>query len=183
LNLHWLSCNTSSGKSTCDDLFKNLKNPYYIGDNPALTQSSGWLMRGDLNRVYMLLLLSQQTMLLLLSTFARENNLRLVVKGGGHSYQGTSNSADSLLIWTRAMNKIVLHESFVAQGCETKQAAQPAVTIEAGAMWLQTYDAVTTKGGRYVQGGGCATVGVAGLIQSGGFGSFPSIMVWLLLHY
>jgi FAD/FMN-containing dehydrogenase len=33
-------------------------------------------------------------------------------------------------------------------------------------------DAVTTKAGRYVQGGGCATVGVAGLIQSGGFGSF-----------
>ena len=32
--------------------------------------------------------------------------------------------------------------------------------------------AVTTKAGRYVQGGGCATVGVAGLIQSGGFGSF-----------
>src|SRR6266436_287685 len=26
--------------------------------------------------------------------------------------------------------------------------------------------------GRYVQGGGCVTVGVAGLIQSGGFGSF-----------
>ncbi len=38
--------------------------------------------------------------------FARENNLRLVVKGGGHSYQGTSNSADSLLIWTRGMNAI-----------------------------------------------------------------------------
>ena len=30
----------------------------------------------------------------------------------------------------------------------------------------------TTKAGRYVQGGGCTTVGVAGLIQSGGFGSF-----------
>ncbi|MBV9065585.1 MAG: BBE domain-containing protein [Methylobacteriaceae bacterium] len=28
------------------------------------------------------------------------------------------------------------------------------------------------KGGRYVQGGGCLTVGVAGLIQGGGFGSF-----------
>jgi FAD/FMN-containing dehydrogenase len=36
----------------------------------------------------------------------------------------------------------------------------------------QTYDAVTPKGGRYFQGGGCMTVGVAGLIQSGGFGSF-----------
>src|SRR4030088_2067739 len=28
------------------------------------------------------------------------------------------------------------------------------------------------RGGRYVQGGGCITVGVAGLIQGGGFGSF-----------
>jgi FAD/FMN-containing dehydrogenase len=37
---------------------------------------------------------------------------------------------------------------------------------------MHVYNAVTTKGGRYVQGGGCATVGVAGLIQSGGFGSF-----------
>ncbi|MEJ7675420.1 MAG: FAD-binding protein [Chitinophagaceae bacterium] len=37
---------------------------------------------------------------------------------------------------------------------------------------MQAYEAVTTKAGRYVQGGGCATVGVAGLIQSGGFGSF-----------
>ncbi len=39
-------------------------------------------------------------------------------------------------------------------------------------MWGQVYDAVTTKAGRYVQGGGCMTVGVAGLIHSGGFGSF-----------
>src|SRR6201987_5670390 len=36
----------------------------------------------------------------------------------------------------------------------------------------QRFSAVTTKNSRYVQGGGCATVGVAGLIQSGGFGSF-----------
>jgi hypothetical protein len=39
-------------------------------------------------------------------------------------------------------------------------------------MWGHAYDAVTTKAGRYVQGGGCLTVGVAGLVQSGGFGSF-----------
>ncbi len=37
---------------------------------------------------------------------------------------------------------------------------------------MHAYNAVTTVAGRYVQGGGCATVGVAGLIQSGGFGSF-----------
>src|SRR5262249_55897620 len=28
------------------------------------------------------------------------------------------------------------------------------------------------QGGKYVQGGGCMTVGLAGLIQGGGFGSF-----------
>jgi hypothetical protein len=41
----------------------------------------------------------------------------------------------------------------------------------AGVVWGHAYAAVS-KAGRYVQGGGCLTVGVAGLIQSGGFGSF-----------
>jgi hypothetical protein len=39
-------------------------------------------------------------------------------------------------------------------------------------MWIDAYTAVTTLAGRYVQGGGCTTVGVAGLVQGGGFGSF-----------
>jgi FAD/FMN-containing dehydrogenase len=72
----------------------------------------------------------------------------------------------------REMNNITLHHAFLAQECEGKQMQQEAVTVEAGATWLSTYDAVTTRGGRYVQGGGCLTVSVAGLIQSGGFGSF-----------
>ncbi|MHB8529079.1 MAG: BBE domain-containing protein [Caulobacteraceae bacterium] len=38
-------------------------------------------------------------------------------------------------------------------------------------MWLHAYQAVTGGAGRYVQGGGCTTVGVAGLTQGGGFGS------------
>ena len=48
----------------------------------------------------------------------------------------------------------------------------PAVSVGAGTLWFHAYDAVTTRGGRYVQGGGCATVGVPGLVQGGGFGSF-----------
>jgi FAD/FMN-containing dehydrogenase len=102
--------------------------------------------------------------------FAREHNLRLVVKGGGHSFHGTSNAPDSLLIWTRAMDKIVLYDAFVPQSCSTPP--KPAVSVGVGAIWLHVYDAVTTRAGRFVQGGGCTTVGVAGLIQSGGFGSF-----------
>lgn len=104
--------------------------------------------------------------------FARDHNLRLVVKGGGHSYQGTSSSADSLLVWTRAMDDVLLHDAFAPQGCSGLLSPQPAVTVGAGAIWGRVYDAVTTRAGRYVQGGGCTTVGVAGLIQSGGFCSF-----------
>jgi FAD/FMN-containing dehydrogenase len=104
--------------------------------------------------------------------FARDHDLRLVVKGGGHSYQGTSNAPDSLLVWTRAMDRIELHEAFVPDGGRGKVAPQPAVTIGAGAIWMSVYNAVTTRAGRYAQGGGCMTVGVAGIIQSGGFGSF-----------
>jgi len=70
------------------------------------------------------------------------------------------------------MNDIALVDAFVPRGCEGKVAPQPAVTVGSGAIWWHVYDAVTTKAGRYVQGGGCATVGVAGLIQSGGFGTF-----------
>ena len=104
--------------------------------------------------------------------FARQNDLRLAVKGGGHSYQGTSNAPDSLLIWTRHMHDIEMHDAFVPQGCGNTMQPQPAVTVGAGTIGLQAYDAVTTKGGKYVQGGGCMTVGLAGLVQSGGFGSY-----------
>ncbi|MEO6669004.1 MAG: FAD-dependent oxidoreductase [Ferruginibacter sp.] len=168
----FISCKTLAGSTSCTELFASLKNPYFIGDNPALTQTSGYQDAWQSEPSVYAVAASSTADVVAAVNFARIHNLRLVVKGGGHSYQGTSNGPDSLLVWTRKMKKIELHDNFVASGCELIQEPQHAVTIEAGALWLQAYDAVTTKGGRYVQGGGCATVGVAGLIQSGGFGSF-----------
>jgi FAD/FMN-containing dehydrogenase len=166
------ACDAASDSAACQKIIQDLKNPYFIGDQPGGTQSSGWVDAWDAAlSVYAVAARSTADVVAAVN-FARENNLRLVIKGGGHSYLGTSNAADSLLIWTRAMNGIVLHDAFIGEGCAATEAPQPAVTIEAGAMWIDAYDAVTTKAGRYVQGGGCATVGVAGLIQSGGFGSF-----------
>jgi FAD/FMN-containing dehydrogenase len=153
-------------------LSDNLRNPYFIGDQPGLTQTFGWVDAWCTKpSVYAVAARNVEDIAEAVK-FARENNLRLVVKGGGHSYQGTSNAPDSLLIWTRHMNDIATHTSYVPQGCEHTVQPQPAVTLGAGTIWMQAYDAVTTKGGKYVQGGGCTTVGVAGLIQSGGFGSF-----------
>ena len=149
-----------------------MKNPYYVGDQPALTQTSGWVDAWTSAPSAYAVAAEKTDDIVAAVNFAREHNLRLVVKGGGHSYQGTSNAADSLLIWTRAMDGIISHDAFIPRGCAGTVAPQPAVTVEAGAMWIQVYGEVTTRGGRYVQGGGCATVGVAGLVQSGGFGSF-----------
>jgi FAD/FMN-containing dehydrogenase len=166
------ACLSSASGAVCQTLAANLKNPYYIGDTPGLTQTLGWVDAWTTKpSVYAVAARSADDIATAVN-FARENNLRLVVKGGGHSYQGTSNAADSLLIWTRHMHDVTLHDGFVAQGCQSLQAPQRAVTVGAGTIWLQAYDAVTTKAGAYVQGGGCTTVGVAGLIQSGGFGSF-----------
>ena len=163
-------CARASSEPTCRQIFRQLKNPYYLGDEVGLTQTLGWVDAWTSQPSVYAVAARTKNHIVAAVNFAREHNLRLVVKGGGHSYQGTSNAANSLLIWTRKMNAITLHDAFIPAGCVGRSAR--AVTVEAGALWGQVYDMVTTHGGRYVQGGGCMTVGVAGLIQSGGFGNF-----------
>ena len=147
-------------------------NPFYIGDQPALTQTSGWLGAWESRPSAWALAAESAQDIATAVDFARRHRVRLVVKGGGHSYQGTSCGADTLLVWTRRMNGIELHDAFLPAGARPGMAPEHAVSIGAGAMWIDAYDAVTTRGGRYVQGGGCTTVGVAGLVTGGGFGSF-----------
>lgn len=152
------------------DAKKLLSNPFYVGDQPGLTQSSGWLDAWRSSPSAYMVAAESAADVAAAVRFAREHNLRLVVKGRGHSYLGGSSAPDSLLIWTRRMDKVMLHDAFVPAG--SNAAGVPAVSTGAGCMWLHAYQAVTTGAGRYVQGGGCTTVGVAGLVQGGGFGSF-----------
>src|SRR5271165_3602387 len=166
------ACVGASSDTTCAQIFKELKNPYYLGDEVGLTQSLGWVGAWTSEPSVYAVAAKTTADVVAAVNFARKNNLRLVVKGGGHSYQGSSNATDSLLIWTRQMNAVTLHDAFVGVGCEGRAEPQPAVSIEAGAIWGHVYNAVMTKAGRYVQGGGCLTVGVAGLVLGGGFGSF-----------
>ncbi|VTU18302.1 FAD-binding protein [Variovorax sp. PBL-E5] len=165
-----LIASRSADAASRDALFATLRNPWLLGDSVGLTQTLAWVDAWTSQPSAYAVAATSSADVAAAVDFARRHRLRLVVKGGGHSYQGTSNAPDSLLVWTRAMNRIELHEGFVASGCA--DAPQPAVTVGAGAVWGPVYDAVTTRGGRYVQGGGCLTVGVAGLVQSGGFGSF-----------
>ncbi len=164
-------CVGGTPDANCEQLFRELKNPYYLGDEVGLTQSLGWVGAWTSEpSVYAVAAKTTQDVVAAVN-FVRTNNLRLVVKGGGHSYQGTSNAANSLLIWTRHMNAVTLHDAFVGAGCTGNAEPQPAVSIEPGAIWGHVYNQVMTNAGRYVQGGGCMTVGVVGLILGGGFGS------------
>src|SRR5438309_4925375 len=95
--------------ATAGNLWKNLKNPYYIGDDPGLTQSMGWVDAWTSKpSVYAVAARNAQDVVAAVK-FAREKDLRAVVKGGSHSYRGTSNAPASLLIWTRHMHDIAMH--------------------------------------------------------------------------
>jgi len=152
------------------DARKLLANPFYIADQPGLTEFSGYLDAWHSSPSAYAVVAENVADVVAAVRFARAHNLRLVIKGRGHSFFGASNARDSLLLWTRRMDEVTVHDAFTPAG--SKAAPVPAVSCGAGAMWLHAYQAVSVGAGRYVQGGGCTTVGVAGLVQGGGFGSF-----------
>jgi FAD/FMN-containing dehydrogenase len=165
-------CGDAADTATCRETLKNLRNPFYLRDQPGATKCSGWADAWMPAPSAYAVAAEGVADVVAAVNFAREHNLRLVIKGGGHSYHGTSCAPDSLLIWTRRMDRIVRHDGFVPHGRGGQVAPRPAVEIGAGAIWLHVYQEVTGKGGRFVRGGGCTTVGVAGLVLSGGFGNF-----------
>src|SRR5580704_15209488 len=147
-----------------------LANPFYLADQPGLAEHSGWLGAWRSSPSAYVVAAENVADVIAAVRFARAHNLRLVIKGRGHSFFGGSNAPDSLLLWTRHMDDVTVHDAFTPAG--SKAAPVPAASCGAGAMWLHAYQAVSVGAGRYVQGGGCTTVGVAGLVQGGGFGSF-----------
>ena len=146
-----------------------MTNPFWLGDQPGLSQSSGWLDCWQAAPSAYVLAAESADDVAKAVRFARARGVKLVVRGGGHSYLGGSTAPAALMIWTRRMRQVSVHERFIPQGSSASPV--PAVSLGAGCIWMDAYKAVTTGAGRYVQGGGCTTVGCAGLIQGGGFGS------------
>lgn len=155
----------------CNDILKNFENPFFIQDTPGATQSSGWVDAWTSRVSQYAAEVETAEDVAKAVKFAKQHNLRLVVKGGAHSYLGQSNAPDSFLIWTKRLDKIEMLDSFVPQGA-SGVAPIEAVDVQGGAIWVDVYDKAVVKGRRYVQGGGCTSVGVGGHLQTGGFGSF-----------
>jgi FAD binding domain len=81
-------CRGGVSSAACQDLLQELKNPYYVGDQPAGAQTVGWVDAWMSAPSAYAVAARTAADVVAAVNFARENKLRLVVKGGGHSYQG-----------------------------------------------------------------------------------------------
>ena len=162
----------SDPAADCAAAIAKARNPFYLQDQAAGTESSGWAGAWEAAPSAYAVVAKNTNDVVAAVNFAREHRLRLVVKGTGHDYLGRSNAPDSLLVWTHEMRQVESSSGFVPQGCAAT-AGVPAVTVGAGTRWLEAYQEVTGRQRRYVQGGGCTSVGAAGgFMQGGGFGSW-----------
>ncbi|KAJ5379865.1 uncharacterized protein N7496_002293 [Penicillium cataractarum] len=93
--------------------------------------------------------------------FARDNNIRFVIKNTGHDYLGRSTGAGALSVWTHHLTDI----EYTEWSDSTYQG--PAFKIGAGVLGYQILEAATDKG-LVVVTGECPTVGLAGGYTQGG---------------
>nr|WP_026253878.1 FAD-dependent oxidoreductase [Legionella shakespearei] len=167
------ACIQSPDSETCNIALQELKNPFFIESQPGGTQSNGWFNAWNSAVSPYIVAVESAEEIAAAIRFARQHHIKIAIKGTGHDYLGRSNAPDSLLIWTHPMRKVKTVDKFIPKGCPPAHKKVNAVTAEAGTRWLEAYKEVTVNHGRYVQGGGCTSVGVAGgFIQGGGFGSF-----------
>ncbi len=90
--------------------------------------------------------------------YAKQFELQVCVKSGGHSFEGFSSNDGGMSINLSLFNNIEWIDS------ET-------VKMGAGVKLFQVYDALLPKG-KIIPAGSCATVGIAGLTLGGGYGLF-----------
>jgi hypothetical protein len=84
------ACATSPNSESCREALASLQNPFYLGDQVALTQTSGWVGAWSSQPSAYAVAAETAADVAAAVDFARKHSLRLVVKGGGHSYKGNS---------------------------------------------------------------------------------------------
>lgn len=88
--------------------------------------------------------------------YARQNNLPVAIKSGGHCMEGFSCNDGGMVINLSLLNTI-------------EWADATTITVGPGCTLQNLYDIMLPKG-RIIPGGSCATVGIGGLVLGGGYG-------------
>jgi FAD/FMN-containing dehydrogenase len=164
-------CFDDPASPACSAVLRDLTNPFRIQAEPGAFQTTGWLGAYVAEPSAYAVAARSADDVAAAVLFARDHDIRLVVKGTGHDYLGRSSDGDALLVWTHPMREIVVHDAFMPTGATASGSPVPAMSVGAGARWLEAYHAAEASG-RFVLGGGCTSVGVAGFTLGGGFGSF-----------
>lgn len=95
--------------------------------------------------------------------FARNLNLRFVVKNTGHDFQGRSAGAGALSVWTHHLKDLHFYDTFT-----TSNYSGPAIKAGAGVQGTDIYEFANAHG-MVAIGGECKTVGWGGgYIAAGG---------------
>ncbi len=89
--------------------------------------------------------------------YAKDQNLKVGIKSGGHSFENYSTLEDGLTI------NLSLFKSIEVNGDEA--------TIESGCLLREVNDALISKG-KILPAGSCGSVGIGGLTLGGGYGFF-----------
>jgi FAD/FMN-containing dehydrogenase len=166
-------CLAAASAPACAERFRSASNPYVLSDDPALTQTFGWVDAWTARASAYAVAARRTADVVAAVDFARSHRLRLVVKGGGHKLPGHVERADSLLVWTRRMAAVTLHDAFVAAGLRRPRRAgarglgRRRRALVAGLRRGDDRRAAATS-----RAAAACRSGVAGLVQSGGFGSF-----------
>ncbi|KAF1953367.1 FAD/FMN-containing isoamyl alcohol oxidase-like protein MreA [Byssothecium circinans] len=105
--------------------------------------------------------------------FARERNLRLIVRNTGHDFLGRSTGYESLVINTHSFRDVQFVKKYRGPGNWTGTAAVVGAGVQGRELFRQAWSQEPKQA---IVGGECATVGWAGgYVQGGGHGPLTSI--------
>jgi FAD/FMN-containing dehydrogenase len=88
--------------------------------------------------------------------YARQNNLPVAIKSGGHCMEGFSSNNNGMVINLSLLNTVEWID-------------KDTINIGPGCTLSNLYDAILPKG-KIIPGGSCGSVGIGGLVLGGGYG-------------
>ncbi|KAF2193092.1 FAD binding domain-containing protein [Zopfia rhizophila CBS 207.26] len=101
--------------------------------------------------------------------FARNQNIRLVIKNTGHDFNGKSIGGNALSVWVHSLKDLTYHPSYTAPNYNGQ-----AVAYAAGFQAFDGYRAMSQYNMTFITPGG-NTVGMAGgFLQGGGHSAYTS---------
>lgn len=164
------ACHADPPSAACAEEVARCSNPFAIEEDPAGFHTTGWLGAFESRHSPRVVAAESAGDVAAAVRFCADRGMPVVVKGTGHDYLGRSSDPEALMVWTHRLREVTVHDAFSPAG-DPARPGVPAVSMGAGACWLDAYQALEPHG-RFVQGGGCTSVGVTGFTLGGGFGSF-----------